>query len=185
MRLRHSGTGPRYYGDAIILSSSHGCTSLSNRKAPLQKHQGSNLTASVELTWDSMSWRVASVWLIICALCLPCLLACLTHLCFHLSATSCASWMSSYSNWALVWLASHSVGEGSDTKTLCLSGSQHDDSLALPTVWMHPSRCGGGANIGPEREITSEGWCSSSKLPPLYLWEIRIHPQPFLPLPTW
>ena len=86
--------------------------------------------ASVELTWDNTSWRVASVWLIMCALCLAFLLACLAHLCLHLSANSCISWMSSYSSWTLAWLAFHrSLREG-DTLTL-LSWYWQDDSLTL------------------------------------------------------
>ena len=70
-------------------------------------YQDSNLMASVELTWDNTSRTAASVWSIIFVLYLACLLACLTHLCLHLSAKSCVSWMSSYSSWALAWLASH------------------------------------------------------------------------------
>ena len=30
-------------------------------RAIVEMHQGNNLTASIELTWDNTSWRVASV----------------------------------------------------------------------------------------------------------------------------
>ena len=49
----------------------------------METHQGNSLMTSVELDWDNTSWRVASVWSIICALLLACLLACLAHLCSH------------------------------------------------------------------------------------------------------
>ena len=59
--------------DAMVTPSSCGAAMV---VAPLvqwkgtstEMHQGGNLMASIQLTWDNTSWRVASVWLIICAL---------------------------------------------------------------------------------------------------------------------
>ena len=149
---------------------------LYSRKAPLEIHQGNNLTASIELTWDNTSWRVALIWLIICALCLACLLACLACLCSHLSANSCVSWMSSHSSWALAWLASHrSLREGwyPNPSVWVLAGWQPNPPSVWvqagwlsnpPLVWVHSSRSEAGASRGIDREMGLERQCSSSDL---------------------
>ena len=123
-------------------------------------HQGNNLTASIGLAWDNTSWGVASVWLIICALCLVCLMACLAHLHSHLSTNSCASWMSSHSSWALAWLTSHgSLREGwnHNPSIWVLAGWQpippsvwvHVGWLSDPPwVWVQSSRSRAGASRG-------------------------------------
>ena len=138
-------------------------------------HQGSNITASIELAWGNTSWRVALVWLIICAFHLVCLLSYLACLCSHLSANSCVPWMSSHSSWVLVWLASHrSLREGwypnpsvwvpagwlpNPPSVWVLAGWLSNP----PSVWVHSSRGEAGASRGIDREMESERQCFSSK----------------------
>ena len=139
-------------------------------------HQGNNLTAPVQLTWDNTSWRLESVWSIICTLLLESFLACLACSYSHFSATSCVAWRSSHSSWALAWLASHrglregwypnpSVWVPSDWQPNPPSTCVQAEWLSIPlSVWVHTSRSDAGAGKGINREMGLEQWWSCSKL---------------------
>ena len=169
LRLRCSGASLRCNGDALVLLSGCGChlayiaEGHSHRNASSQQFNG--------LHWAHLgntSRRVVSVWLIICALLLTCLLACLACFCSHFSANSCISWMSLYSSWALAWLASCRslreewyqnpsvwvpAGWQPNPLSVCVQTEWLSDP---PLVWVHTSRSDAGAGKRIDRDGTGK-----------------------------